>query len=224
MSEIDSLTNKEFNVEKESKNLNEVFKNRTPAYEVLDKIRKYPKPIVLDFNNVLANNSTPLEVNPHARNLLDSLSDVGNVFIVTTARSWEAVHKFLEENKLWKKDIVLMTMPNWDFMTQSNEDSPKGKSLRKEYIEKVNNLGKSVDEKDLIAPSGLKRIAPLFNKSWEIPIIDDATYACIDNPGMHGILVKSFDPENNPRYEKQYQIQRTFEEAIEEVKEIYRTI
>ena len=196
-----------------AKHLNVSFKQGRPAYELLPEIRAFPKPIVIDFNNVLANNDDPLIPNPHASAFLDKLNKVGNIFIVTTATSWDLVNKFLADQKMLKKDTVLMVADNYQFLASGSE------GYRDEEVTQANKLWDeySAFAKVLSNPpaegqikrsrSGTalakKHLAPLFLKPFNVPIVDDAGMATYDNPGMLGIQVDKFMPvfyEDDPDY------------------------
>lgn len=143
--------------------LNSQFQKGISASNLLSDIQKMPWPIVVDFNNVIANNRTPWRMNPEAPDFLRDLRKLGNVFIVTATTSWDAVHNFLEKNGLWTPDIVVMTAINY---------SPASD------------------------PNPYKRIAHFFDKFGAVPIIDNDPEITKDNPGMLGILVKEWEPED----------------------------
>ncbi len=207
-----------FNISEEAAFLNSEFRKGTHASYFVDRIRKFPRPIVVDFNNVLANNKTPLQVNPDARKFLRSLRKLGNIFIITTARRWDAIHEFLEKNKLWKPDTVLMTAGTWSFITQHEEDSPATKTLREEYLEGVKDLGWNITVEELVDPPAAKRVAPIFNKPWEVPIIDDMTMATTNNPGMLGINVKAWEPNPDEGLQRSNENKHSLEEAVKIVR------
>src|SRR6266404_4336615 len=182
-------------------NINEKFKNGGEAWEVLLDIRKFPKPIVVDFNNVIANNREPFIVNPEARSFIDKLSEIGNIFIATIGGDWNFVHEFLNEHELWKPGMVIMVAQNFDFLTYNENHMPwlseKATELRKEFTEKSKDIGRDFEKYALEGARGSKRIAPIFDKTFDIPILDDAENATRENPGMLGICVKAFDPDGN---------------------------
>lgn len=199
--------------------INDVLKKGVPAYEVLTEIRSYQKPIVVDFNNVLVSNLTPTVINPEASSFLAELRKIGDVFIVTTAEDWNSVYKILKNGNIWSSSQILMTIPNWRFITQHEEWSPKGKELRKGYLELAKSQGRNIRERDLLKPPEYKTVAPVFNKSWEIPLIDDSDLATYKNPGMQGIHVRSFEPART-WYDNQ-EGTLTLSDAIQEVRKVY---
>src|SRR3989344_9613249 len=212
--------------EKEASLLNaELQKTPYLAVELrvlIDSIRRFPKPIAVDFNNVLANNESPLQLNPEAPRFLKELRKIGNVFIVTSASGWETLHTFMKENRLWSEDIVLLTSGIWGFLTDWDKNSREGKILRKEFLQTAKAAGWKVTSEDLLSPPGGKRVAPLFNKPFLVPIIDDLTMATEKNPGMLGINVKTWEPNPEPWVIKFNEDKITLKEAVEIVKDHYR--
>ena len=174
--------------------LNDRFKKDTCAYEVLEDIRSFSRPIAVDFNNVLASNMDPIVINPEAPAFLAHLRKIGDVFIVTTAQDWQAVHKILRGGEAWSSGQVLMTLPNWRFITQFEDYNPKGVETRKSYLDLARSIGWDIKEQDLVTPPGYKPIAPIFAKPWAIPLVDDSGLATHNNPGVLGICVQSFEP------------------------------
>lgn len=221
MSEADSPPRKDVDLTKEVKLLNSEFRKNTPAYEVLDTIRKFPRPILVDFNDVLTNNKEPLQLNPDAPEFLQHLEELGNVFILTTAPDWEGIQQFMEESGIWTPNIVLMNAPSWFFITQQKENLPEGKTLRTEYLETVRHLGWDIAEEDLIDSRTSKRVAPIFNKPWKIPIIDDASLATENNPGILGIQVKVWGADLPTWLQENSQDKHSLTKAVEIVRQHY---
>lgn len=208
-----------------SKNVQEInahFREGGDASGVVDQLRRFPRPIAVDFNNVIANNAPPLQLNPDAPEFLTQLREVGNVFIVTAADSWVHVQRFFIEHKLWTQDMVLMTYPSYMFLNEYGGYRTEAKNLRAEFNEMARNVyGKEFSEDDLARS---KRIAPLFCKPWEIPIIDDSYFSTEHNPGMLGIQVKTWEPgqyEPEDRYNKGLP---SLPKAVEIVREHYSKI
>ncbi len=196
--------------------INDWFKSGGSAYEVRDQIRKFPKPICVDFNNVIASNGNNLELNPAAPTFLNELKTIGNVFIVTTASDWEYVQTFLKRHNVWSDDVVLMTESCFKFMIDQEAHypaDPRGVEIRREFIalEKTQGWDKEqiqrwkqspiqtdeteyeILDSNLTDSLGSKRIAPLFLKPFKIPIIDDKFDATgKSNHGMLGIKVKKW--------------------------------
>ncbi len=199
--------------------INDRLKKGIPAYEVLAEIQSFPRPIVVDFNNVLANNIPPIVINPEAPSFLAQLRQIGDVFIVTTAEDWQGVHEILEKGGAWSLDQVLMTMPNWIFMTQHEEDNLKGKELRAAYIELARSIGLNYTERGLVMPPGYKYVAPIFSKPWRVPLIDDSRSATWNNPGMLGIRVKAVEPQGI--WQEKEEGRLTLPEVVQAVRQSY---
>lgn len=185
-------------------NLNKHFREGRPAYEVLEDIRRFPRPIAVDFNNVIANNRLPLRLNPESPASLAELRKLGNVFIVTSAESWRGLQGFMVEHGIWSSDIVLMPSPSYEFISQWQEYDLNGKKLRQEYAQLSCEQGWNCTDEDLCLPPGYKCVAPLFNKSWKIPFIDNAPEPTLCNPGVFGIQVKEWISEEELRKDDWY--------------------
>lgn len=222
----EALTEPKTELEQAVRHINRTFKRGGEAHEVIEDIRKLPRPIAVDFNNVIANNNSPLALNPDASAFLQGLRQIGNVVIVTSASGWEAVQGFLQEHGLWSKDMVLMTAPTYEFISQWQEENPKAKELRKEFLVMAQQLGWQYEEDDLVqAPAG-KAVAPIFGKPFEVPIIDDSSFATRHNPGMLGINVQAWETneEMQRMYERSNQGKPTLAEAVELVRNHYSGI
>lgn len=195
--------------------LNAQFKKGVPAHRVLESIQKFPRPIAVDWNNVIANNITPLELNPDAPRFLKSLRQIGNVVIVTTAEEWDEVYSFFKDHGIWSADMVIMTVPVYEFLSEMHDTNAQ------EVIETYLNKNKlSIDYRDLISPAGFKRIAPLFNKSFPIPLVDNSFSATHENPGMFGIHVQGWgDIYKDLNYRSKSAV--TLPEAVEKVRAHY---
>jgi len=199
----------------------------TPAYKVLSLLRAYPRPIAVDFNNVLANNIEPMSLNPDAPDSLQELQKIGNVFIVTTAPSWKSVHDFLVENGVWSEKIILMAAPNLRFLAQSSKH-PIGNRMRKEFLEIAQSNKLPARSDQLLGPLRDKRIAPIFAKPFLVPMIDDLPEAIKNNPGMLGIQVEEWEPNyDSGAVERSFgglQCNTTLMEAVEMVKNHYSVL
>lgn len=172
--------------------LNGEFQNGVEAYEVIPFIRALPRPICVDLNNVLLNNSQPLTVNPEAHQALDTLRSVGNVCIVTTWDAWHDAHDALQAFHLWHEDIILMTYYTWQFIHELH--NAQKDALVDDYIRFMSTLEIDLSPKDFLGAS--KYMAPLFKKPFPVPIIDDLMMVTSHNPGMLGICVKIFEPND----------------------------
>lgn len=180
-----------------AKRLNQHFCDNKTAYAVLDDLSKFPRPIGVDFNNVIANNKIPLKLNPDAPLFLEQLKEVGNIFIVTSADNWEAIYSFCTKHKIWSPETVLMTFKSYSFVSEISERNTEGAELRQKYFELVEDCDwfpKEDIEKEQLSYC-YKFIAPLFNKNWRIPLIDNASGYLNHNPGVFPVLVKEWIPE-----------------------------
>lgn len=212
--------------------LNRHFSHNGPAWQVLDDLRLFPRPIGVDFNNVIADNTfLPMQLNPDAPEFLRQLRIIGNVFIVTAANNWKYLHDFMTAHEIWTPDIVLMTCPTYRFLSDQERNDPNGKRLREEYFSFANTLGFDCKYEELLSPPEYKRIAPLFKKPWEIPLIDNKKAATTDNPGILGILVQEWKSEaflgGNIAYRKllndENRGKSTLTHAVETVRQYYAT-
>lgn len=210
--------------------LNAKFKEGTRADEVLDQLRRLKRPVLIDFNNVIADNERVLTLNPQAPEALSKLHASTDIIIVTTAENWEYVHTFLVENKLWTDDLILMVPNNYRFMSQHALDGGINMSgqaedqsaikLITEYIEFRKNNGMNIEPEMFRGMNvSRKQLAPLFQKPYDIPIIDDGYDAVKDNPGMLGVPVRSFDPKRGRPYQD-----HTLKDAIDQTLEYYIAI
>jgi len=207
-----------------AKKINEHFREGEDAEGVIDQIRLFPRPIAVDFNNVIANNGDPLQLNPDAPQFLEDLHGIGNIFILTHAVSWPHVQRFFVTHNIWKPDMVLMTYPTYEFLNYSSESSRAGQ-LRLEFNQLAQqHFGNEFSEDDLMN-AGFKRVAPIFNKPWEIPIIDDSSFSTENNPGMLGIQVKAWEPtSSNKLISKNNEGLPTLAEAAKIVRDHYSKI
>lgn len=155
--------------------------------KTLSDIKSLPNPIVLDFNGVLVNHHRPWVPNPKAENFLSSLVKLGTVFIVTNAYGdWDLRQQALGKFGLWHEGMVMMTFQNHNLIRQTPKEHKQRIQAIEDFI-KLRNLSPANWDKDLG-----KRIAPLFMKTLDVPIIDDYSLATLNNPGMLGIKVQSF--------------------------------
>ncbi|MBU6389839.1 hypothetical protein KGQ71_04990, partial [Patescibacteria group bacterium] len=210
-------------LEKVVKRINRALKGGDTAYEIVDDIQKLPRPIVVDFNNVIINGCAPHQLNPDAPNFLEQLRQIGTVFIITGASSWDDVRSILHNLGVWSNDIVLMTQPTFEFISREHRDDPRGQKLRSEYLATARKQGWDTQEEDLLRPVGYKYVAPIFNQPFLIPIIDDAWQATDNNPGMLGVPVQCWEP-NVPRETLQLisEGRITLAEAVESVRNHYK--
>jgi len=206
--------------------LNQHFRSGGLAYEVLDEIRAFPKPILVDFDNTLCDRvQGEYVLNPDAPMLISSLDEMGcSVFIVTNTRTafWESVADFLVANYLWLPTMTLMTLECYLFLTihRSHEDKRLGfgEKLVNDYVDFRGWQGRLSPE-SLIKVPGYKCLAPIWKKPFDIPWIDDG--AVEDNPGMLAIKVPWWELEPTPFPNP---TNHTFEEAVEIVRRHYAEV
>lgn len=187
-----------------AKFLNGHFKTDSPAYSVVEQIKAFPRPIAVDFNNVLVDSNGKL-VNPEAPDFLFSLREMGNVFIVTAASNWGSIYQRLKDNQLWFDDTVLLCLNNWNFLVYYDPDNQYGLSTKLEtsqlidqYLSVIQNTMPSIKYPDFVHRAAAhKPVAPLFGKNFLVPLIDDSSWSTQSNPGILGIKVKYFEP--NPK-------------------------
>lgn len=181
--------------------LNEAFRQGKEAWQVLGDLQALKKPILVDFNNVLAGNRFPLTPNPDGKSVLNSLTQIGDVVIATTAESWEDVYAFLKNEDMWREDIVLMTNQTYRFLyDQWASDQAK---FAREAL--VGQLRETLAQRGIKVPEGFEQVSPaekplslLFNKPFDIPLIDDSALATVRRPfpGIMGVHVEKFMDES----------------------------
>lgn len=93
--------------------INSKLKEMNTVIGLTDLFSQVPRPIVVDLNRVLANDSYPLEMNPQAPSFLSKLKRMGNIVIVTNAVNWNKVMGFLHDSKLWDDEFILITAPQF---------------------------------------------------------------------------------------------------------------
>ncbi len=206
--------------------LNDAFRKGRQAWEVLEDLQAIKKPILVDFNNVLANNNMPLIPNPEGKQFLSALRNIGDVIIATTARGWDPVHDFLQNSGMWSDEIILMVSPNWKFL--SNEAYGETKSakdrLMTAFERNLSNRGIEFDTFYHRSSPVKKPLSPLFDKPFDIPLIDDSAMATLKPyPGILGIHVQPFMDD----IEREYMISDSgipLPKAVEKVQEHYSPV
>lgn len=210
--------------------LNEHFSLGGSVYEpeILQLMRTLPRPIVVDFNGVLFDNEEPLTPNPEASAALARLREMGTVVIATGARDWEGISTLLKTHQLWHDDMVLMCVDNYGYMHEQGgvrvepETTELARKTFDEYITLAKERGIDYSRADFEWPPAYKRLAPVFQRSFPIPIIDDWAVATNDNPGMNGILVREFiDLTKEGGYEADDEIDLTLTDTAERVWNYY---
>lgn len=215
--------------------LNQHFCNNQTAYDVRDDLLKFPHPIGVDFNNVIANNKIPLKLNPDAPLFLEQLKEIGNIFIVTSAGNnfWEPIYSFFSEHNIWHPETVLMTLGSYSFVSKNGDWNHRGEKLRQEYFELTKNFEWSPQDVEGIKNEwwGYKFIAPLFQKPFRIPLIDNDPAYLYHNPGVLPVLVKEWVPEeeitegwHKEHLERMNLTRPSLLEAVEVVKEYYSSL
>lgn len=214
--------------------LNRNFRDGVLAYKMVEDIRRFPRPICVDFNNTIASNRRRLKLNPAAPQFIHELKEIGNIFIVTDAKEWDWIHNFLVDHHLWSPGFVIMCWPNFEFLFSSCKQA---KQLINEYIQQAANDGFKYYSGNLpldrFEPyelfKGRKRIAPVFGKNFPVPIIDNDYENTRGNPGMLGIQVKWWEPDRQFRSVRRWMREEskavyTLMEAVEIVRSHYSNI
>jgi hypothetical protein len=206
--------------------LNEKLSNGERLSNLSDKLSQIDKPILVDFNNVLANNEPPIVINPEAQGFLQELQKIGTVVIVTTAESHSGVKKIIDDAGIITDNIVIIVTPNYKKDTSNYEsatDMTTVTNIREKYTQIAHDNGffKAGNMALNIAPelqgSDLdkainnsfkggpvdKKVAPFFMKDHLIPIIDDAALATTANLGTIGLNVNPWYAESDKAYKKQ---------------------
>lgn len=212
---------REPSLEKTAAYINGRFRKGQPAHRLKEEIRKFPQPIIVDFNGVLVDNLDPLEVNPLAASFIQELKDLGTIFLMTTAQDWDSVHSFLTGNSLWYPGMILMTQPNWSFLTDREPGSKEGQQMRDQFVSTSSGLGQPTTNEYLLAPPAYKRVAPLFNKPWLVPLIDDSLIATKGNPGILGISVEEWRPKFAGFNTEHYEGSNLLSAAVQQVRNHY---
>lgn len=197
--------------------LNRQFEQGRSALEVIDKLRLLSKPVLIDFNNVLVNNKKPLVVNPEASVFMDTVNLIGDPVVVTTATDWKGISETLRQFGLWSEKMILMSGNVWELMA-SPEDDPGVEGLIRDYFRDTSR--ELVDRYLHNSPLAQKRIAPLFGKKFDIPLIDDAHIATVNNPGILGLRVRYFEPGEAPISAEVL----TILQAAEQAKQYYKDV
>lgn len=212
--------------------------------DVLDKhneiLQKIDKPILVDFNNVLVNNSNELELNPQAKEFITELDKIGQIIIITTATDWNLVHETLVKFGLWTDKMILLTKRNFfpEYGDESDIEDDCGAVMKDYFI--------SLKKRLVNGAPAYKNVGEVFGKDFDIPLIDDNFVATTDNPHIHGIHVEPWFTKGESEY-KRYQYLKgliengntdpykkeqlttlelglsgeTLKKAVEEVKKIY---
>lgn len=205
--------------------LNQIFARNVPAWDrqTLKLLRSFPRPILVDFNNVLVSQrEVPRQANPKAATFLDNLRQVGNVFISTAYWDFELIRHSLKRFSLWRDDLVVMHAHTWKFL--SWDDEPKAQGLIREHMEIMQRAGRDYEFDEYFG--AFKPMAPLFGKPFDVPIVDDCPGVTEQNPGLLGICVEGFDGEHDPILDDWYPrppgVPRyTPEEAVSKVQSHY---
>lgn len=217
---------KKIELERSVIRINSTFEKGGTAIDVLDDIRKFPRPIAVDFNYVIANNRIPLLLNPEAPAFLRELRQIGNVFIATAAQDSDRdnIREFLLEQDLWTNDIVLMTRHAYKFITDREVGSIKAEYLRKRFFARAKRLGWQYSEDDLNGTLATKVISPLFAKPFDVPLIDDFLSETKNNPGMLGIYVQAWGRAETGISDSAYEERHTLAEAVNLVRNHYDSL
>ncbi len=209
--------------------LNDAFGRGAEAWTVLDDLRRLKRPILVDFNNVLVNNNSPIICNPQGLEFMREVRPLGDVIVATTASSWQRVHDHLQSFSMWSDDVILMVSRNWDFLSGSRsmiygETKQAADDLKRAYIVHMRNRGVTITLDDLNVVAAAKPLAPLFMKPFDIPLVDDWLPAAKHPyPGTLPIQVKPFFDEDEARHMRDpvFQEGLTLPEAADAVRQYY---
>ncbi|MCL5431911.1 MAG: hypothetical protein M1484_02290 [Patescibacteria group bacterium] len=211
-------------------NLNKELGKKTPAYKLLPEIRAFPKPILVDYNETLVGNSeAPLVANPEASSFLDRVRETGTVFVLTSNMHPDRVHTTLERLDLWRKGMIVMTPPNYDFLIALEEaywGQYQGPAAVLQAAEKITDefiaLHKLPSDRLVFAkPPAYKTIAPIFGKPFDIPLVDDSAAATVNNLGIFGLTAKMFTPNSEELWEGDYD-RLSLTQAADRIIDYYR--
>lgn len=212
--------------------LNEAFRNGKAMSEMTNLLQKLEKPILVDFNDVLANNSRPIVGNPEALAPFQKLKKIGTPVIITTAKGWAGIKQILEEYAFWSDDVVLITRENYsDDLEWSEFSSEENKKIRRDFevIAEENGFFDK-PRMDGITPgsnyiwSGAtadKRVAPFFMKTFLIPLLDDFHGASVGNLGILPITVTPWDYDKLQRGQEPSTHGTAFSDAVDQVEAYY---
>lgn len=204
--------------------LNERFRSGASVWgdEILKRMRAFSRPIIFDLNNVLVTYKSPYRPNPMAKESLQRAKSIGNTFIITSAGEWELQQEELERLNLWNEKIVLLTgnnyiapemvtgrdiggMPQLHRFWRPRAETPAYDKAISDFIVLAKLRGLDCTAEDFYKTGAWKRVAPIFLKPYNIPLVDDAPEGYRNNPGIQGIGVRNWelvflDTGNEERY------------------------
>ncbi len=195
-----------------AKGLNKQFRQGASAWDLVADIRAFPRPILVDVESTLVVLNTPGQyqaANLNARKVVQELRSIGNIFFVSNHPDFQTLEEELEANGLLYPDTILMARDNWSPQDNSGNYLPKAEGAIEEYVFSRYGIGA---REDFLKP--LKRVAPLFRKHFDVPLIDDMVEFTDDNPGILGLRVKPID-----RKEEGLDLM----EAVEKIRQFYST-
>ena len=88
--------------------LNEHLRSGTGIAELSDLLRQVVRPILVDFNNVLVDNTSKYVPNMKALAPFAELQKIGTVVVLTAAGPWSAVHRALCRSGFWTSYVILI--------------------------------------------------------------------------------------------------------------------
>lgn len=220
---------------------------------VLKLLRKLPRPICVDIDGTLATyyhsdgigmpgSKRVYIAAPGAVEAMRELREIGSVVIVTGNNDmWEVRQKGLEEIGLWQPGVVMIDAYNFNpgvTVRKYGRSVTKRRKPLKAYDIMSSKRSNVIDvhyqkkgmssEFDPLVERRLqwKNMAPVFDKPYDIPIIDDDMWNTDNTPGMLGLLVPTFEEMVSvgdvsvPRYSNE-KGRVTLNEAVKRVKEHY---
>lgn len=184
-------------------------------FNIINAIRQFPNPIIFDLDDTLVYRDLSGEkVNPQAQEALERAEKVGSIFIVTNGLISVAG---LKQLGLWRNGLVLINRKN--YASSPWEDTPfLATAVAQTYIAKQQSLGIQYRENDFdFKDSAKKHLAPLFMKSYQIPLVDNSFSATLRNPGIWGLTL-----HDQQFYEYQQEVAR--ETGVEVIPDLLEAI
>jgi len=189
--------------------LNEQLRSGTGIAELSDLLRKVVRPILVDFNNVLVDNTSKYVPNMKALAPFAELQKIGTVVVLTAAGPWSAVHRALCRSGFWTSYVILITAKNFERYSDPvvYHYDPHFQKLIPEYIELARRhklfkvpIGSDPTYESLFRGNVADKIVGIeFMQPDPIPLIDDYGGATRDNPGIFGVPVTPWYPAEQLR-------------------------
>lgn len=174
--------------------LNCSFERGGFAFDYLDYIRELPYPIIMDVEGTLISHRSlkGSAVKPEAQDALRTLASAGSIFFVSKCRYRDWLNRELMQHGLFQTGAVLMAEENWVI-----NSSGKQTSAYPEIEKFARRLGMLTETALLYYMVQNKRLAPLFMRTYDVPLIDDDNHVTRENLGLRVYRVDHliYDPE-----------------------------